>query len=80
MNRQAYKAARALIRANGSYALRWLEPAQRDAFESLGSLDDDTLSYRARTERGALLRIALYPQGPRTDAMARRMFATRRSA
>ena len=37
MNRREYKAARELIRANGRYALRWLEPK---AAKEMGALLD----------------------------------------
>ena len=43
MNRNAYTAARRLIRENGRYALRWLDANDRAVFDRLvfGQRDDD---------------------------------------
>lgn len=47
MNKQTYRKARALVRANGSYALRWMTADVRRVMHTLAAPMDDYLSERA---------------------------------
>lgn len=47
MNKQAYRQARALVRANGTYAYRWMTDDARKVLHSLATPSDDYLSERA---------------------------------
>lgn len=42
MTRKEYRAARRLIRANGRYALRWMDDATRAVFDVLCAIQDAT--------------------------------------
>lgn len=46
MNKQQYRHARALVRANGLYALRWLQVADAKTMHALAHQTDDYLSER----------------------------------
>lgn len=48
MTKQEYLLARALLRANGRYAMRWLSPSARERMEWLSCQLPDRLARRAR--------------------------------
>lgn len=51
MNRTEYRAARSLIRANGKYALRWMEADAAQALSRLMTQADDYLRFRSEMFR-----------------------------
>lgn len=50
MLKKEYKALRGLLRANGSYAYRWMLPSQQAPFKALQEQECDYLARRAEME------------------------------
>jgi hypothetical protein len=46
MLKNEYQALRGLLRSNGAYAYRWMEPAQQAIFKALGGASGDYLAQR----------------------------------
>lgn len=60
MNRQQYMAARALLRANGRAALRWMQPHHAAVMRRLEEQRDDPLEALAYDQPRMALRVNVW--------------------
>ena len=51
MNKAAYRAARAMIRANGMFALRWLRMSEASIMLQLANQKPDPLAWKLEDQR-----------------------------